>query len=138
MVYYSIDHNNYDPDTQYIFDNFEQFNMTKVTLGGEVKNVDRTNNTLLIELTQPQKHLILLSTTENINTTEQGDIVELYGILTSKNSMTAEKILISERWKYDLIFIRSLPAIPFVLYLFFRTWRFNRKTYRFERRKKDA
>ena len=140
MVYYSLDYNNYDPDSQYIFKHFEQFNTTKVTLIGEVKDVDRTNNTLLIQIGQspPKGIILLISTTENLNTTQQGDNIEVYGVLTSKNSITAEKLLISERWAYSLIFIRSLIGIPFVLYLFFRTWRFNRKTYRFERREKHG
>ncbi|MCJ7570279.1 MAG: hypothetical protein MUO82_00150 [Candidatus Thermoplasmatota archaeon] len=140
MIYYSFDHNNHDPDTEYILDHYEQFNNTKVTLIGEVKDVDRTNNTLLIQIGQspPKGIILLISTTENLNTTQPGDNVEVYGVLTSKNSITAEKLLISERWAYSLIFIRSLPAIPFVMYLFFRTWRFNRNTYRFERREKHG
>lgn len=138
MLYYGLAHNNHDPDDQYILNNFEEFNMTKVTMGGKVKNIDRTNNTLLLELTQPPKHLILVSTTENLNNTQQGDLVEAYGILTSRNSISAEKLIIYQRWTYDLIFIRSLPAIPFALYLFFRTYRFNLKTCRFEWREKHA
>jgi hypothetical protein len=138
MLYYSLDHNNHDPDFLYILDHFEQFNNTKVIVYGEVKNVDSFNNTLLIELNQPPKYLIFLSTTENISTTQQGDIVEVYGTLTSRTHMTGEKLLISERWAYDLIYIRSLPAIPFALYLFFRTYRFNRNTFRFERRMKHG
>jgi hypothetical protein len=138
MLYYSLNVDNHDPDAPYILDHFEQFNMTKITIGGVVKTVDTTNNTLLIELTQPPKHLIWLSTTDNISTTQQGDIVEVYGILTSRNSLTAEKLLIFEQWKDNLIYLRSLPAIPFVLYLFFRTYRFNLDTRRFERRQKHA
>ena len=69
---------------------------------------------------------------------QKGDIVEILGVLDGKNHVTAEKTLVIERWKYDLIIIRSLPAIPFALYLFFRKWRFNKKTFRFERRTKDA
>lgn len=138
MMYYSLDHNNHDPDFQYILDHFEEFNTTKVTLTGEVKNVDKTNNTLLIEVSEPTERIILVGTTEPLNTTQLGDIVEAYGILTSKTHMTAEKLLIYERWKYDLIYLRSLPAIPFALYLFFRTWRFNPDTRRFERRQNHA
>ena len=139
MLYYSLDYNNHDPDSQYIFDHFEQFNMTKITLDGKVKNIDRINNTLIIEIGHPPKSKILLmSTTENLNTTQQGDIVEVYGVLTSKNSMSAEKLLITERWKNDFIYVRSLPAIPFALYLFFSTYWFNPDTHRFERREKHA
>ena len=65
-----------------------------------------------------------------------GDKIEIFGTINNKNHISAEKVLITPRWKYDLIFIRSLPAIPFALFLFFRTWKFNRSSFRFERRKK--
>jgi hypothetical protein len=138
MLHYSLDHNNHDPDPQYILDNYEKFTTTKVRLNGEVKNVDQTNNTLLVQVTPSPEGIILVSTTENISTTQVDDVVEVYGVLTSRNTLTAEKLLSSERWKHDLIYIRSLPAIPFALYLFFRTWRFNPVTRRFERRHTHA
>jgi hypothetical protein len=138
MLYNSFNHNNHDPDLQYILDHFERFNMTKVTLTGEVTNIDKTNNTLLLHVEQFPKSIILLSTADNASTIHQGDIVEVYGTLTSKTHMTVENMLVSARWNYDLIFIRSLPAIPFALYLFFRTYRFNSDTRRFERRQKHA
>jgi hypothetical protein len=137
-VYYSLDHNNHDPDNQYILDHFEQFNMTSVTMDGVVTNVDRTNNTLQVQVTQSPKSTIIVSTTENVSTTQKGDTVEVYGVLTSRNHVTAEKLLISSRWASELIYVRSLPAIPFALYLFFRSYRFNRTTRRFERRQHHA
>jgi len=138
MLYYSLDHNNHDPDARFILDHYEEFTTTKVHFDGVITNVDITNNTLRVQVTWSPEDIILVSTTESLNTTQQGDVVEVYGTLTSRNHMTAEKLLISEHWKYNLIFVRSLPAIPFVLYLFFRTWRFNPGTFRFERRKKHA
>lgn len=79
-----------------------------------------------------------VSTTESLDAAQPGDVVEVYGTLSSGTHMTAEKLLISEQWKDDLIYLRSLPAIPFALYLFFRTYRFNPDTRRFERRQKDG
>jgi hypothetical protein len=137
MLYYSLDHNNHDPDPQYILDHFEQFNGTKVRFTETVTRVDSINNTFSIQLS-PSPASIIIHTTENVSTIHQGDIVEVYGILTSRHTMTAETLLITERWQYDLIFIRSLPAIPFALYLFFSTYRFNPGTRRFERRQKHA
>ena len=138
MIYYSADHNNHDPDPQYIIDNIEQYKNIKIKITGEIKNVDINNKTLLIKLTYPLNHLILVNTRENISKAQQEDIVEAYGTLIDRTHMSAEKLLIIEQWQYYLIFFRSLPAIPFTLYLFFRTWRFNLKTYRFERRQKNA
>jgi hypothetical protein len=138
MFYYSIDHNNHDPDAQYILDHFEEFTTTKVRLDGVVKNVNTTNNTLLIQVSSSPEDIILVNTTEPLNTTQQGDLVEVYGILTSRTHITAENLLITEQWKDDMIYLRSLPAIPFALYLFFRTYWFNPDTRRFERRQKHA
>lgn len=138
MVYYNLDHNNHDPDDQYILDHFEQFNMTKVMFTGVVTNVDKTNNTLFIHVSQSPNSIIKVSTTENLSTTQPGDSVEVYGLLTTRTHMTADNLLISSRWVSNLIYLRSLPAIPFALYLFFRSYRFNRKTFWFERRQKHA
>jgi hypothetical protein len=134
MLYYSLDHNNHDPDTQYILDHYEEFTTTKVKLDAVVKSVDITNNTLYVQISSSPEGIILVYTTEQLTTARQGDQVEVYGTFISRNQMIAEKLLISGGWKYDLIFLRSLPAIPFVLYLFLRTYRFNLDTCRFERR----
>lgn len=138
MLYYSLDHNNLDPDDQYILDHFEQFNGTKVTMNGVVQNVDGINQTLLIELQQPPQYLILISTAENISMTQPGDVVEVYGTLTNRTKITAEKLLIFEQWKDNMIYLRSLLAIPFVLFLFFRSYRYNSDIRRFERRQKHG
>lgn len=138
MLYSSLEHNRHDPDIQYILENFETYNNTRISFTGEIILVNKSSQELIIQLNEPPYLPIkieLNNTTDSIN---KGDITEILGILDRKNHVTVEKILISERWKHDLIYIRSLPAIPFTLYLIFRTWKFNRKTLRFERRKTDA
>lgn len=136
MLYYSIDHNNHNPDPQYILDHYEDYFTTKVVFTGEVEKIILINNTLLIHVTSTSER-ILISTTEPLKT-QQGDMIEVYGNFTSRTRMTTENLLINSRLGYDLIFIRSLPAIPFALYLFFRTYRFNPTTYRFERRQRHG
>lgn len=66
------------------------------------------------------------------------DLIRIYGVLDGTKHITAEEIWIYNQWANDLIYIRSIPAIPFALFLFLKTWKFNRKTFRFERRKRDA
>jgi hypothetical protein len=138
MLYYYLDYNTHDPDTQYIFDHSEQFIGTSVMFTEKITNVDRVNNTFFIQLGSSPESVIRITTTENLSRVQKGDTVEVYGMLTSRNTMTAETLLISEQWNNNLIYIRSLPAIPFALYLFFRTWRLNRKTLHFERRQKHG
>jgi hypothetical protein len=136
MVYTSLEQNNNNPDIYYILENVETYKNTTVTFSGEITTINTSTQTVTLNLIEPPSLTleVRINTTENLH---QRDIVEILGILDGNNHVTAEKILISERWKYDLIYLRSLPAIPFALYLFFRTWHFNWKTYRFERRNKQ-
>jgi hypothetical protein len=138
MVYYSLEHNNYDPDKQYIVDHWEEFTTTKVVLDAVVHDIDTTNNTLFIEISPYPQGVIRINTTKPLTNAKPGDSAEVFGTFTGKNQMTAEILLITEQWKNNLIYLRSLPAVPFVLFLLFRTYRFNRDTYRFERRKKHG
>jgi hypothetical protein len=138
MLYYSLGHNNHDPDTQYIVDHWEEFTTNKVVLDATVKTVDHANNTLSIAISPYPQGIIHVNTTEPLTNAKPGDLVEMYGTFTGRNQMVADKLLITEQWKNNLIYLRSLPAIPFALYLFFRTYRFNRDAYRFERRQKHG
>ena len=140
MLYSSLEHSNKEFDILYIFDNFET-NDNKISVAGEIVEINQTSKILTIHLMEPPYSLKKIKI-HNIEFKEyipkKRDIVEILGTEDEENNVIAEKMLISKRWKHDLIFIRSLPAIPFALFLFFRTWRFNRKTYRFELRKQDA
>lgn len=140
MLYSSLEHSKKEFDILYIFENYETYD-NKISFAGEIVDINQTSQILTIHLMEPPYSLKKIKT-HNIEFKEyipkKGDIVEILGTEDEENDVIAEKMLISQRWKHDLIFIRSLPAIPFAFYLFFRTWRFNRKTYRFEMRKQDA
>ena len=134
MAYSSYEHNERDPDMDYILANYEKFEGKEVHFGGKVMEVNGTE--VKIELMEPPYNYVNV-TIKNASI-EKGDIVEILGILDGKRHVTAEKVLISKRWKYNLIFIRSLPAIPLALYLLFKSWRFNLKKFVFEERRKNA
>ena len=140
MIYSSVGYSDKEFDILYIFENYETYD-NKISFVGEIVEINETSQTLTIRCMEPPYSLIEIKT-HNIEFKEyipkKGDIVEILGTEDEENNVIAEKMLISERWKYDLIYIRSLPAIPFALYLFFRTWKFNQKKLRFERRKTDA
>jgi len=137
ILYSGLEYNNYDPGIEYIFENFETYNNTKISFSGVIEEVNTTNQQITISI--PRAPYLMEIKTDTIeDTMQKGDIVEILGVLDGKYHVTAEKILVIQQWKYDLIIIRSLPAIPFALYLFFRKWQFNKKTFRFERRTKDA
>lgn len=137
LLYSSLEYNNYDPSIEYILENFETYNNTKISFSGVVEKVNGTNQQITISIPRTP-YLIEIKTDTIEDNMQKGNIVEILGVLDGKYHVNAEKILVIERWKSDLVIIRSLPAIPFALYLFFRTWQFNKKTLRFERRDRDA
>ena len=137
IIYSDLEYNNYDPNIEYIIENFDKYNNTKISFEGVIEKVNKTNKQITISISRTA-YLIKIKIDTITDNMQKGNLVEVLGILNGKYYISAEKILVIEKWKSDLIVIRSLPAIPFALYLFFKTWRFNKKTYRFERRKPDA
>jgi len=134
MIYSSLEHDEKDPDMDYILAHYEKFGGKEVHFGGKVVEINGTK--VKIELIEPPYGYVNV-TIKNASV-EKGDIVEILGILDGKEHVTAEKVIVSKNWKYALIFLRSLPAIPFALYLFFRDWKFNFKKFMFEEREKNA
>ena len=137
ILYSGLEYNNHDPSIEYILENFETYNNTKISFSGVIEEVNESNQKITVSI--PQTPYVIEIKTDSLKVDMQkGNLVEILGVLDSKYHVKAEKILVIEQWKADLVIVRSLPAIPFALYLFFRTWRFNKKIYRFERRKRDA
>ena len=139
FIYSSLAHNKYDPDTEYILENFKKFNNTEITIGGKIKEINLSEQIIIIKIGEPPYIDIEIDTEQIDFEGKVGDIVEVLGVLVGPKHVTAKKILVTPEWKNTLIYIRSLPAIPFALYLFLRAWKFNKKEFRFERReKRDA
>lgn len=137
FIYSSIDHDKHDPSIDYKLENFEKFNNTEIKLGGKIKEINLSKKIIIINIGEPP-YIDIEIDTEKINFEGKvGDIVEVLGVLDSPKHVTAKKILVIPDWKNTLIYVRSLPAIPFALYLFFRAWKFNKKKFRFERREKQ-
>jgi hypothetical protein len=140
MIYHSLEHSKKEFDIFYIFENSKSpDNRTLVT--GEIIEINYTKKTIIVRSSDPPYSLkkIKIQNIEFIDyKPKKGDITEILGVENEEKNITAEKMLVFERWKHDLIYIRSIPAIPIALYLFFRTWNFNKKTSRFERGKQDA
>ena len=140
MFYSSLQYDKKEFDILYIFENYETHD-NKVEVSGEILDINFTNNNLTIGLSEPpysSKKIKIQNIEFKEYIPKKGDIVEIFGVYDKDKNIIAEKMLIYERWKHNLIFIRSLPAIPFALYLFFKVYRFNKKTCRFERRRQDA
>ncbi len=135
LILYQVTYQDiYDPDIEYIFAHIEDYSNTSIAFTGEIIEADAMQQHIIVAVGPPP---LLLTVTLPSHTDEVavGDIVEISGILHNRSHVTAQQLVHFERWKFDLIYIRSLPAIPFVLYLFFRTWRFDLKTFYFQRRR---
>lgn len=123
------------------FEHPASLNNTEISFRAEILAYNRTNHTLRVFIqeqpyTYPQVYINIRSLPPQNLT--RGDLIDVIGIIHGNKYITATRLWLDEPWKEDLIYLRSLPAIPFVLYLFLRTWTFNRTTYRFERRQKHA
>jgi hypothetical protein len=126
---------------QQIFKSPEPPLNTEISFHAQIRSVNQTNQTLRVYIEEPPYNypLVLIHTGSlAIQNLKKGDLIDVTGVVVGKNQVTMTKLWLNEQWKQELIYLRSLPAIPFVFYLFLRTWKFNPLTLRFERRKKDA
>lgn len=139
LLYSHFEFNTHDyPDSGYIFKNYQMFNNTEITLKAKVREIDITNQTIMANIGDPPYSLIEIQSDIIEPGLQHGDIIFVIGILTGNKTVTADRIFVQDPWNDYYIFLISIPAIPFILYLFFRTWRFDRKNFTFERRKKNA
>lgn len=144
MIYCFQNYDNNNPQIKkykQIFENPENFNNTEISFFAKIIAINKTTQTLKVSI-QEEPYIYpsveIKTGSLNIQNLKKGDFIDIIGILHGKNQISATQIWLNEPWKTDLIYLRSLPAIPFVLYLFFRTWKFNIVTWRFDRRKKNA
>lgn len=128
MMYSYAEHNKKDPDMEYILKHFEEYKNTEVSFVGKVINVGDGE----IEINLMGSPYTPLDIEIKNTSVKKGDVVEIVGILDGEVHVTAKKIIATREWKYNLVFVRSLPAIPFVLYFFLRKWKFNVKKFMFE------
>lgn len=139
LFYSSVVFTQYDyTNSNFPFDNHQRFNNTEITFRAKIIEIYPTNLTVLTSLIDYPHTVIEIKTLARDYHLQNDDVIFVVGILKKEKTVFAEKILVKGLWEDTLIYVISIPAIPFVLYLFFRTWRFNRKTFTFEWRQKDA
>lgn len=126
------------PNGNYLFEHAERFQNTEICFRANIYEINRSNQTILASIID-YPHSSVMITTQSIDPQlKEQDTIFVIGILNGDRSVSANKIVVKGLQDDDIIFISSIPAIPVVLYLFFRTWRFNTKTFSFERRKRHA
>ncbi len=131
MTYSYIEHDDRDPYMAYIIENSERFRGKEIDFVGRVVSLNASS--VRLRLMEPPYSIINVGGEILNNSLHKGDVVEVLGIYEVDN-VTAEKTFVIKSFEYRLIFFRSLPAIPFVAYLFFKKWKFNFKKFMFEER----
>jgi hypothetical protein len=133
LIYSNLEYNNHTYGLKYILQHFDSFNNTKISFDGYVITADESNHTIILQ-TAVHPWFIWVKIPHSQKLPQKEDFIEIYGTLTTREHVTAEKIYVTAPWQKNLIYLRSLPAIPFGIFLFYKTWMFNRKKIRFERR----
>jgi hypothetical protein len=139
LMYSFVEFSRFDySNSNTLFEEHERFNNTEITFQAKIIEREPNNQTIVAGIESYPYTVVKINISIVDVSLKKDDVVFVVGILRGEKTVFAEKILVRGLWEEDLIYFLSVPAIPFVLYLFFRTWRFNRKTFMFEWRRKDA
>lgn len=103
-----------------------------VSISGQVSGIFPGSFYLLVK---HGSESIIIGALSGVEVSE-GDMVEVLGTLRD-GGIIPDKIIVQENWAYRSIFLRSILAVPIVLYLFFRSWTFDFRKMGF-RRREDA
>jgi hypothetical protein len=125
--YHLVHHELYEayPDSEAVIAGFEG----TVSTGGKVVNLSHDSFYIVVTYGSESRMLKVLSDED----VAYGDRVRVLGLLHS-DEIRPEKMMIYRKWSYYSIYIRSVIAIPLVLYLFFKYWTFDLRAMRFKRR----
>jgi hypothetical protein len=126
---------------QLLFQNPDQYINSQISFCASIYKVDTINKTLRVAIEEePYNYPVIVIKTGNLDipNLKKGDLIDVIGILDGKNNMTATTLWLNTPQNTYLIYLISLPAIPLVGYLFFKTQKFDTTTWRFKRRKKNG
>jgi hypothetical protein len=146
MIYSYLEYENNDVQIKkykQIFKNIQYYNHTEISFKAEIIKINKTDSTLLVFIqerpyTYPHIEINIKNLNINASTIKKGDLIDIVGIIDGNNHIIVTKLWTNEQWKSDLIYLRSLPAIPFALYLLFKTWKINWKKLQFTRRNNNS
>lgn len=66
---------------------------------------------------------------------EPGDNVQLLGILGPSYTIKSIRVVVEPTWGFEFIIFRSALALIVLIFIFFRYWKFDFKTFELARRK---
>lgn len=66
---------------------------------------------------------------------EPGDSAQVIGILGPSYTIKSTDIIVTPKWSYEFVLLRSVFGLIFLIFIFFKYWEFDLKLFEFIRRK---
>ncbi len=111
---------------------------SKILFVGEVIDFNERDNRLQVILQEPPFPQLEVLLSADGQVFERGDIVEIIGVIEGAYLVSARDIFLKQPLESVVAIVRSVPAIPILTYVFYKTWKFDRKDFLFLRRDSDA
>ena len=119
------------PSVKSIATEYSKYTGETASISGEVVGVHSATFQLL-EREDGENTIFVVLPNSNVDV-DIGDKVEVLGILGPDYQISAEKMIVSKRWKHEFVYIRSFIALIFLIFVFMRNWKFNIKRMEFVR-----
>ncbi|MDI6886178.1 MAG: hypothetical protein QMD22_07550 [archaeon] len=113
------------PSVKNMVSDYSKYIGETASISGEVVGVPSTTFQLL-ERYDDKNAIFTVLPDSNVDV-DIGDKVEVLGSLGPDYQISAEKIIVLKRWKYEFTFIRSLIALILLVFIFLRNWKFDFK-----------
>jgi len=119
------------PSLKDIVANYEKYIGETASISGEVVGVHSATFQLL-EREDGENTIFVVLPNSNVDV-DIGDKVEVLGTLGPDYQISAEKMIVSKRWKHEFVYVRSFIALILLIFVFMRNWKFNIKRMEFVR-----
>ncbi len=119
------------PSLKDIVANYEKYIGETASISGEVVGVHSATFQLL-EREDGENTIFVVLPNSNVDV-GVGDKVEVLGTLGPDYQISAEKMIVSKRWKHEFVYVRSFIALILLIFVFMRNWKFNIKRMEFVR-----
>jgi hypothetical protein len=111
------------PSVKMITSDYPKYIGETASISGEVVGMHSITFQLL-EREDGKNTIFTVLSDSNVDV-DIGDKVEVLGSLGPDYQIYAEKIIVSKKWKYEFVFIRSFIAFILLIFVFMRNWKFD-------------
>ena len=113
------------PSVKMIVADYSKYLGETTSISGEVVGVHSTTFQLLEKY--DGKTITFMVLPNSHVDVDIGDKVEVLGSLNPDYQISAEKIIVSKKWKYEFVYVRSIVALILLIFVFMRNWKFDIK-----------